>query len=178
MMSMFRLALLAGLLVIADQAAAGGRIPIGLKVGSYFPTSEETRTLFGDVWPIVSISPMRLGKPERWSVAADITVYDQRRHGNRAILVPITIGIAREFGVSDETKPYVALRVGPYYGSVDAVPAAHGSGWGWNANAAVGITFDERFYVEMRYDWFEQIEGLDFSGLQLLAGVKLFELRL
>lgn len=177
-MTTFRLALVASLLAITCDAIADGRIPIGLKVGSYFPFSEDVRQSFGDVWPIVSISPMRIGKPERWSFAADLTVYDQRRHGNRALLVPITFGIAREFGISDETKPYVALRVGPYYGSVDAKPDADGTRWGWNANAAVGITFNERFYVEMRYDWFDEIEGLDFSGLQVLAGFKLFELRL
>ena len=176
-MSALRLVVLVSMLAVACDAFAT-RIPIGLKVGSYFPSSGQTRGLFGDVWPIVSISPMRIGKPEKWSFAADIAVYDQRRHDNRALLVPITVGMAREFGLSDEAKPYVALRVGPYYGSVDAKPDAHGSRWGWNANAAVGFTFKEQFYVEMRYDWFDKIEGLDFSGLQLLAGFKLFELRL
>lgn len=177
-MSRLRSALLVWLLVIACQAVAVTRIPIGLKVGSYFPTCGETRGLFGDIWPIVSISPMRIGKPERWSLAADITVYDQRWHDNRALLIPITIGVAREFGISENTKPYVALRVGPSYASVDAKPNAYGSGWGWNANAAVGVTFSERFYFEVRYDWFDEMEGLDFSGLQLLAGFRLFELKL
>ena len=177
-MSTLRSVLLAGLLVIPCGALANGRIPIGLKVGSYFPASGKTRELFGHVWPIVSLSPMRLGKPERWSFAADITVYDQRHHGNRALLVPISFGIAREFRISEDTRPYVAVRTGPYYGSVDGKPTAHGSAWGWNANAAVGVSFNERFYLEMRYDWFSKIEGLDVSGLQLLAGFKLFELRL
>jgi hypothetical protein len=47
---------------------------------------------------------------------------------------------------------------------------------GINANATLGVLFNERFQIAARYDVYSKVGGFSFNGLTLSAGIKLFDL--
>ncbi|MBL1149526.1 MAG: hypothetical protein HND42_04890 [Armatimonadetes bacterium] len=165
----------------ATGAAQDGsaRIPIGVDVGIFYPQNETVKDTFDDQWFRVGITPLGFQRPEQWKFTFDIAYLRNSTSLGRATLMPITFGITRSFGTSSDVRPYVALRVGPYFGDVFSPPLGIDENKiGFDANAALGLTFGNTFYVEARYDVFSDFEGLDFSGFFLSAGVRLFEIRI
>jgi hypothetical protein len=109
----------------------------------------------------------------------DVAYLRSSRNGNSVSLLPLTFGVTRAFGQDTNMRPYAALRAGPYWGSVNSpILGINKSRVGIDANAAVGLLFRNGFYVEARYDYLSQLEGLNFNGFFLSAGIKLFDLRL
>ncbi len=155
-------------------------IPVGVDFGVFFPTDRNTQLAFGSTWLRFGLSPLSFQEDSRWKFTFDIGFLHRSEGPNRATLIPVTFGLTRGFtdGESD-TIPYVAVRVGPYFGDV-RVPsvAVDDEKIGFNANAAVGVSFNKQFYIEARYDVFSDFSGLDFNGFFLNAGFKLFHIRL
>ena len=182
------------LVLIATGAAVGAmaQIPVGVDLGVYMPTDSDVKNVFGKSWFRIGVTPLSFQRPGNWRFtfdlgflkrSNDIFVPEGKGGGttlrNDVTLIPVTFGFTRSFTESTDFMPYIALRAGPYYARVDSDSfGVDESGFGINANAALGISFSQRFYIEARYDYFSKFEGIDFSGFSISAGVKLFEIRL
>ncbi len=154
-------------------------IPVGVDVGVFFPTDSMTRSVFGDSWFRIGITPLSFQRPDKWKGTFDIGYLHRSQGGDSVTLLPITFGVTRSFGGSKETRPYVAIRVGPYWGDVNSPTfGVDRSKVGFDANASVGITFSDTFYIEGRYDFFSDFDGIKFSGAHLSAGIRIFEIKL
>lgn len=162
----------------AGAFAFGQSVPVGVDLGVFFPTDSAVRQVFGDTWVRIGITPLSFQRPGNWKATFDVGYLHRSRMGENLTLIPVTVGVTRAFSQSD-TRPYVAIRVGPYWGDVTSSSfGVDNSKIGFNANASVGITFGERFYIEGRYDYFSDFDGIKFSGATISAGVRLFEIRL
>ncbi len=168
-----------GLCAFSQNVRPG--IPIGVDFGIFMPVNSDVRSALGSTWYRVGVTPISLQNDSRWRFTFDVAVMSQSRNGNKASLTPVTFGMTKSFGDprSMGARPYVAIRVGPYWGNVDA-PAlgVDDNKIGMDINGAFGLTFNRMFYVEARYDYFSDFEGVNFSGFFFSAGVKLFEFRL
>lgn len=155
-------------------------IPVGVDVGVYLPSDSTVRNVFGDAWFRVGLTPISLQAPGEWRFTFDVAILDSGTAANRALLVPVTFGATRSFGDPEaNARPYIALRGGPFYGDVNSpLLGVNKTGFGFDANAALGVAFGGRFYIEARYDYMSDFGGLKFSGFFLSAGVKLFDIRL
>lgn len=154
-------------------------IPIGVDLGVYLPQDSTVKSVFGDAWYRVGITPLSLQTPDNWKFTMDVAYLRSSRQGNRASLLPVTFGMTRAFGQDNDVRPYVALRAGPYWGDVNSpFLGINKSKIGIDANAAVGLAFKNGFYIEARYDTMSKFEGLNFSGFFFSAGIKLFDIRL
>lgn len=71
----------------------------------------------------------------------------------------------------------MALHAGPCCGRVEAEALGIGeTRTGINANAAVGMVIDKRYFVEGRHDYFGRVAGFDLGGFSVSAGVRAFDL--
>ncbi|MER3413673.1 MAG: hypothetical protein C4341_05445 [Armatimonadota bacterium] len=155
-------------------------ILVGVDFGAFFPTDGDTQDAFGSTWLRFGLSPLSFQDDNRWKFTFDIAFLHRSVGPNRATLIPATFGVTRGFVDGESaTIPYVAARVGPYFGDV-RIPsiAVDDQKIGFNANAAVGVSFNRQFYIEARYDVFSDFSGLDFNGFFFTAGFKLFQMRL
>ncbi len=177
--SVTRLLTLFALLMVMVGVASAERqkLSVAVTYGLFRPASSATRRTFGDTWGGLSVAPFRHHRKDGWRPIFDLAVYQHERQG-RATLVPLTVGAERSIGDGRSVQPYVALRVGPYYGRVRSALGERDSGLGFDANASLGVTFRERFFVEARYDYFTRFAGSRFDGLSVSAGVRLFDVRL
>ncbi|MEO7453711.1 MAG: outer membrane beta-barrel protein [Fimbriimonadales bacterium] len=182
------------LVLIATGAAVGAmaQIPVGVDLGLFLPTNSDVKEVFGKSWFRIGVTPLSFQKPGNWRFtfdlgflkrSNDLFVPEGKGGGtvlrNDVTLIPLTFGFTRSFSDSTDFMPYVAVRVGPYYARVNSDSfGVDKSGFGINANTALGISFSQRFYIEARYDWYSKFEGINFSGISFSAGVKLFEIRL
>ena len=169
---------IAGLILTAG-AYADTKVPVGIDIGIFFPSGSSVRSTFGDTWVRVGLSPLSFQVPENWKFTFDIAYLHRSGSGQSVTVIPITVGATQSFVLSEDARTYVALRGGPYWAKVDSsVLGVDSQGFGFNANAAVGIVFRQSFYIEARYDKFSDFSGLDLSGFHIAAGFKLFEIRM
>jgi hypothetical protein len=180
------------LIATASVAGAMAQIPVGVDLGVFMPTDSDVKDVYGKSWFRIGFTPLSFQQPGPWRFtfdlgilkrSRDITIPDGKGGGsvlsNDVTLIPLTFGVTRSFSENTDFLPYVALRAGPYYANVDSDSfGVDKSGFGINANAAVGVSFSRRFYIEARYDWYSKFEDIDFSGFSISAGIKLFEIRL
>jgi hypothetical protein len=154
-------------------------VPVGLDVGVYLPTDSTVQDTFGRSWWRVGLTPLSFQDPGMWRFTLDIGVIGNQTSLGRALLIPVTAGVTRSFEASGGAKPYVVVRAGAYYGDVFSPPLGiNSSQIGFNGNVAVGVSFQDTFYIEARYDVFSEFKNLDFNGFFLSAGVKVFQVRL
>jgi hypothetical protein len=166
------LLLLAGGFVSADDTK---KLSIAVSYSVFRPSSGATRDTFGSTWSGIGIAPFTRQRSGRWRPTFDVSLYSHDDLG-RATLVPVTFGVQRAFGSRGSAIPYASARVGPYYGRVRTALGERDTHVGFDANAAVGVTFRERFFVEARYDYFSRIAGTRFDGLSLTVGVRVFDI--
>lgn len=180
------------LLTTLAAGSAMAQIPVGVDLGVFLPSDGDVKDVYGKSWFRIGVTPLSFQKPGNWRFtfdlgflkrSNDLEVPEGKGGGtvlrNDVTLIPLTFGYTRSFSENTDFMPYVALRAGPYY--VDVNSDAFGvddKGFGINANAAFGVSFSQRFYIEARYDYYSKFKGIDFSGLSFSAGVKLFEIRL
>lgn len=168
------------LLIVLCGAALADQVKLSVAVtgGAFFPTASSTQRIFGDVWPRLSVGTMQPSMPREWQLTADLSGFTHTDVG-RARLYPLTVGVQRRLNTAGSAQTYAAVRIGPYYGKVEA-PAigVSANDIGFNANAAVGVIFKERYFVEARYDYFSHFAGFDFEGPTVSAGVRLFDIKL
>lgn len=156
-----------------------GGFPVGVDVGVFFPVDKGVRDTFGKSWTRIGLTPLSFQKPDNWKTSFDFVYLHQRKSGNSVTLIPVTFGATRSFGNNQMMRPYVAFRVGPYWGDVDSPDlGVNSSRVGIDVNGSLGVTFNNMFYVEARYDYMSDFKGLNFNGFFISAGIRLFELRL
>lgn len=178
--------ILSTVFVSAVASSQGGGIPIGVDLGVFFPSDREVRNVFGSSWTRIGLTPISFQRPESWKSSLDFSYLRQSRAGNTVTLIPITFGVTRSFGDDPSARPYIAFRVGPYFADVDSPDrgfespslGVDASGVGFNANASLGLSFQNSFYIEARYDFFSDFKGVSFNGFYFSAGVRLFTFRI
>jgi hypothetical protein len=176
---------LALLLASCASAAAQGKeggVSVGLLVGGHGLTQSETKDVFGDVWPNLTLALFWQDGPQREGLTVDVS----GRWGNDdgdATLIPVTIGwwqdLAELWGEDDELedeekkswRSYVAARFGPFYGKVkDQRRGIDESTVGLNGHLVLGALFGRQFLAELRYDWYTEIADVLFEGLTFQIG--------
>jgi hypothetical protein len=156
----------------------GKRIHVSVEYSPFLPGDADARSNFGTVWGSFGIGLFRPERPEEWAFDWDLTVLSQS-DASDVLLIPLTVGAQRGFGKDPDLQPYVALRAGPYYGSVEDSPKGPGdTKIGASANVSAGLVVKQRYLLEARYDWFSRLAGNDLSGFTLTLGVKVFEFSL
>lgn len=153
------------------------KVPLYLGLGVFTPTSSETRAEFGKTWPQFTVGRLETEYPDKWVGTWDLTSI-RRSSDADAWMLAFTVGVRRGIGAyrTDELEPYAAVRVGPYYGTVDPDKGSSDSKVGLNANASLGVLIQKRYFVEGRYDQFGKIGGFNLNGLSIWAGVKILDL--
>lgn len=175
---MKRLLVCVSAICVTGAAHSQGSIPIGVDAGVFFPQDSTVRSVFGDAWFRVGLTPISLQAPGTWKTTLDFAYLRSSRFGSSVALMPLTFGVTRSFGQDQNVRPYVALRAGPYWGDVNSTTLGiNKSKVGFDANVAAGLLFQGGFYIEARYDYMSKFEGLNFSGFFLSAGLKIFEIR-
>ncbi len=154
------------------------RTVFALSAGLYMPVNGQVKDIYGDNFLRLGIRPLPTNAPKGWRFAYDVNWISLESINGKATIIPITAGVLRRFGKND-VKSYAALNVGPYYGNVK-VPALgiDKTGWGWDANATLGVVFKERFCLEARYDLMNKFAGLDFDSLTISAAIRIFTAKL
>jgi hypothetical protein len=163
------------LAVSGGVAAADKKLSIALAYSAFRPSSATARDIYGSPWTGLSIAPFTRHRSDQWRPTFDVTFY-HHDHLGEVRLIPVTFGVQRAFGGSGTAIPYVAVRAGPYYGWVKSPLGERDSRIGLGANAAIGVTIKQRFFVEARYDYFGRISGSRFDGLSLTTGVRVFDI--
>jgi hypothetical protein len=160
------------------QAASHPELYLAVSYGVFSPTSSTTRSRFGSTWQQLGLGWFEAVRPRKWSPVVDITWFAHSSEGS-AFLAPLTVGVERGFSQSGSLRPYAAVRVGAFYGNAHAAEfGASGSTIGFNANASLGVIFEQRYFVEARYDYFTRFASSDFSGLSIFGGVRVASISL
>lgn len=150
-------------------------IALSIGYGAFLPTNSDTKDTFGSTWGRFSIDIFRPNPPEKWTPLIDLGLLSRDNNDSSVRLFALNGGVIRGFGGTESLQPYVILRAGPYYGSVDVDSlGVDENKIGLNANAAIGLMFNKRYYVEARYDYFSKIGGFNFDGLTLSGGIKVY----
>ena len=172
------------LLVLSCCASAEKRkIAVAVGLGLAWPSDSKTKDTFGSDWEGFGVKTFEVSTSSSSRLMADFRAYKldaEKLDGPvKARLYPLTFGVEQGLGKEGSTRPYVALRAGPYYGHVEEpAQGVDKTLIGLDANVAVGVIFKERFYVEARYDFLSSIGGYDFDGLSVIAGVRVFDIKL
>jgi len=177
--SILRKAAIIGFFVFLGCIASAQRITIGIDAGVFLPSDSTVRNVFGDTWARIGLTPISFQTDQRWRFTFDVGFLNASSFGNDVTLIPITFGVTRAFPDKSEIVPYVALRAGPCFADVNSpFLGIDKSEVVMDVNASVGITVSKTFYFEIRYDWMSEISSLDFSGLFISAGIRLFDVRI
>lgn len=151
----------------------------GLAIGLYNPTSSEVRGLFGDNRIRFGLRPFPLEIPKRWRINFDLSYYSMDNGTDDVRLIPITVGVLKGVGERKQAKTYMAINAGPYYGKLNAPSImTHERAWRLGANATIGVLFRDKLSIEARYEWLEELGGLDFSAFTISVAYKIFTLRM
>lgn len=150
----------------------------GLAVGSYTPLNSDVKDTFGGTKLRVGLRPLLTETPERMRLMYDVSFYALTKDKNQAILIPLTVGMLKGFGQETKTQTYAAINAGVFYGNVDALSVGvRESGWGFTANATVGLIYNKRLSLEARYEIMDEFAGFEFDSLSFLAAYKLLQWR-
>jgi hypothetical protein len=150
-------------------------IHVAVSYSAFMPTDGETRSNFGKVWNGLGLGFFRPERPRKLVFDWSFSVLS-KNGASDALLIPVTAGVLRGFSPDPDRQPYVALRVGPYYGTVDDNrEGPDDSKIGACANIAFGLVIDRRYLLEARYDWFTTLAGNNFNGLTLTVAAKVFQ---
>ncbi len=158
--------------------AEKSKISIAASFGTFRPSDSEIRGWFDDTLTRFSFRTFEPDKPTKWRFVTEGGAY--RLDGPIDVrLYPVTFGWERGLSEKGNVRPYLSLRAGPYYGSVnETLTGESETKIGLNANAAIGIIFSRNYYAEIRYDYFSEIADRNFDGLSLSVGMRLFDIRL
>ena len=153
-------------------------VPLGLMIGIFSPTDSQVKDLYGSSWIRYGLRPLPINIEQKWRPTIDVSYYTMSHSGNKVKLIPITFGFTRGFGNDKNVKHYISAHAGGYYGDLDA-PAigVSDNGWGFNANATYGIVLNDRLSLEVRYEMFDKLGGLDFNALTYSLALRLPKVR-
>jgi len=155
------------------------RIHVQVSYSVFLPRADETKRNFGNLWASFGVGRFREQRQnEEWAFDWDVTVLSETGV-SEALLIPMTAGVERRLGINRDRQPYVAVRVGPYYGEVDDnTMGPDDSKIGFNANVSAGVIVKRKYFLEARYDWFGSVAGNNFNGFTFTGGVKVFDFSL
>ena len=94
------------------------KICVAVEYSPFLPGDADARSEFGTAWGRFGIGFFRPDRPQRWAFDWDVSVLSES-NASEALLIPVTVGVQRGLSKNPDLQPYVALRVGPYYGSVE-----------------------------------------------------------
>ncbi|MEN6355639.1 MAG: hypothetical protein ABFD83_00995 [Armatimonadota bacterium] len=167
------------LIAVGPALAEKSEITFAIGGGVFKPTDSATKAKFDDTWTRVSITSFEPNKPDKWRFISEGGSYKLDGGTSDVSLIPLSLGFERGFGESNNVRPYIVLRAGPYYGKLqDATQGIDEKHIGLNTNMSLGLVFSRRYYLEARYDNFSKMAGYDFSGFSIYAGMKLFTVKL
>lgn len=148
----------------------------GLNGGVFLPSDRTVRDIFGDTWLSFGLQPITFATPKRWKLRVNFALLTADRDGNRLLAIPVTVGAEMQFDQGRGQVPYVAVAAGPTYYDYSIVRMEGGvperfaaRRIGWNGNVRAGITFNQRFQLQARYDLYSETDGFHFDGLTLSA---------
>lgn len=143
----------------------------GVRVGASYFTNSDMRDYFGSGKIAIGFGPVAPVTAKDWKVGTDVDLQYANENGNRVLLIPLTLGISRTFGKSNNGgRPYMALRAGAAYLDYAITPVV-GTRISEHkvvpaANAEVGLVFGDRMKLSARYDYFGRTRGFTFDAVQ------------
>ncbi len=157
--------------IFPASAQFGKGVSWGVEAGAYFPTDAAIRDAFGRAWFSFGIKPVRISTRDNWSLIGDLAITTRSENGNKLAMIRPTFGVLKLFGdVTEPVRPYFAIRGGPAY--IDYainIGPQHFSNKriGLDGNAELGVIFNQRFALSLRYDAMSQFDGFKFNGFTL-----------
>lgn len=151
------------------------RFHFGPDLELFLPTSSKTRERYGSSWFGIgagfgSVTPE--GLLGSWS--GEFYLIHNDNKGHEAYIIPLGIGYRRAVVDRLDVRPYVGASVNLVLGSFNS--PTDGIPWGLRAagggSVLAGVTFHRSGYIEARYLAVSKMRGLDFSGLNLTAGIR------
>ncbi|HEX8464087.1 MAG TPA: outer membrane beta-barrel protein [Abditibacterium sp.] len=172
--------LLASLLVVFLAPVAQAQRPprFGVEGGVFFPSSARTKRVFGSTFSSFGPGFGDVRVPKR-KLYSDLDLLRQRDDGNRAFVVfaggklLFPLGKAPGAGTRFGFAPYGGFGLNLTYANIDA-PAANvdDGGFGVGASAILGASLGRTFFGEARYRATSSTAGFNFSGAQVVLGVR------
>jgi hypothetical protein len=149
---------------------------IGVDGGLYMPTSSKTRDRLGSTWTSFGLGIGGVGSARRQgALNLDFQVLYNQHNGNSALIIPIGVEYRKGFAQPGQSAdPYVSVGIdaditdfGSHQDNIDQkVRVTEG------AYAALGITFSQRAFLDVRYRAISSVKGFDLSGTELSAGIR------
>lgn len=159
-----------------ERERSGSTVSVAISIGMFYPLSSDTRDRLDDSLTRITVTSFETEKPTHWRFTAEASKFSFNGPTDVDVFA-VSLGMEKGLSQSRNVQPYVALRAGPYWGSIeDPGRGVDESKTGLHANAALGLVFSRRFYLEGRYDLYSSLGGLDLDGLSITAGVKLFDI--
>lgn len=151
------------------------RLRVGPNLELYLPTSAKTRDRYGSSWFGLGVG---LGSVRQegllGTLSGEVYLLHNKDNGHEAYIIPLGVAYRRALLDRVDVRPYagasVNLVLGNFNSPTDGIP------WGLRAagggSALAGVTFGQAGYVEARYLLTSKMRGMDFSGLNLTAGIR------
>lgn len=175
--------LVTGILALAAVGSAQTVRPdnyLGVSIGTFLPSDSLTRDIFGDAPISYGVSLVQPYRQARRGPRFDFSTLSLNNDGNNFFMVGATIGY--EFRADrDPNKPVTFARVGigPMYQTYDVGNGAFnasGNKFGVYGTGELGVTLTKNLILSARYYAMPDVDGLNFSGLQLSATIAAFKL--
>lgn len=176
---LLRLAVFAAAPLVFCPVAQAQRLPrFGVNGGVFFPSNSKTRDVFGSRF--TSIGP-GFGETQVYKrrLTPDLDFLREKRGDNRATIIFAGAKILAPIGrplLSERTAgfaPYAGFGLNLTYANIDAPSVGvKDKGFGVGASAIIGASFRGRFFTEGRYRIATSAAHFNFSGTQLVLGVR------
>ncbi len=179
---------LAVVAVTASAALAAAQNPesngtyFGFEAGAYFPSDTVIRNVFGSTLPRVGLNFINNSSPDQLKPSFNFAVIGANKNGNRFLLVPVTAGIGRQYGVPGTgTRPYWRVGAGAAYFDYSIDPTNSGTPTaahkvGFTAVGEVGILLNDRIRLSASYNYFSKQDDFNFSGVDVKLSFLFFKL--
>lgn len=170
---MTRITLLLLLCLTLATFAGARKYDVGVSFASFRPVDSTAQEQFGENWDSFGIGIFEREAPTRWALSSDFRRYSNEERGSADLYI-VSVGVARSLAPGAWLEPYISLRCGPYYGTVESRDFnIDDSGFGFNANATFGLLFGDLVFVEARYDYLTDISDFNLDGVRYGVGVRI-----
>jgi hypothetical protein len=159
----------------------------GFQLGTYIPNNQAVKNKFGASWTGVGLGIGPIYAPQLTrKTNFDFTVLSTKRKFTSATLIPIGFSYRQSLQKVniEEIEKGNWPHSGSYFGGSANIIAGQlrsnlvgdnfGNSWKTTSGGSfyVGHVFSEKFSVEARYFALGKLQGFDFSGLSLSAGLR------
>ncbi len=144
---------------------------LGLEVGAYLPSDNSIKSAFGSTLPRIGINFINNQRPEMWKPMVNFSVIGANKNGNRFLLIPVTVGLGRQFGSDNSSaRPYIRAGAGLAYVSYAIGPTGSrvsDNTIQFTGAAEGGVLLSDRVRISAAYNYFPKQNGFDFSGWEV-----------